>query len=103
MFQHDNAPPHTAQSTTSWLAAKRVKVLEPQWPPQSPDLNLVEHIWPAVNRNLETKIFNTKDDLWDALDKAFKEVKPDYVKRLYGSIVRRLTSVLAANGGHTKY
>ena len=55
------------------------------------------------NNNLFNMGFNTKDDLWDALDKAFKEVKPDYVKRLYGSVVRRLTSVLAANGGHTKY
>lgn len=103
VFQHDNAPPHTAASTTQWLTDKGVKVLQPQWPPQSPDLNLVEHLWGEVNRNMDTNVFNSKDDLWDALDKGFAAIKPEYVKRLYGSMLKRLRAVIAAKGGNTKY
>jgi hypothetical protein len=66
-------------------------------------MNLVEHLWGEVKRNMEVRNFNSKDDLWAALDKAFAAVKPEFVRRLYGSMIRRLTAVLAANGGNTRY
>ena len=69
----------------------------------SPDMNPVEHIWPIVTKTLKDQIFNTKDDLWDALDKGFKTVTRDQVLRLYASMQRRLTAVIVANGAHTKY
>ena len=74
-----------------------------QWPPQSPDINIVEHIWPEVTRSLTKTIFNTQDELWEALEEGFKSVQPDYIKKLYGSMTRRLSAVLVANGAHTKY
>jgi FKBP-type peptidyl-prolyl cis-trans isomerase 2 len=64
---------------------------------------LVEHIWPAVNKQLDITSFNSKDDLWAALDVAFGKVDPEYIKRLYASMIRRLTAVVVANGANTKY
>ncbi|GBL89057.1 hypothetical protein AVEN_255198-1 [Araneus ventricosus] len=49
-FQQDNARPHTAKITKTWLRTKRVPVLK--WPAASPDLSPIENIWRILKRNM---------------------------------------------------
>lgn len=103
-FQQDGAPAHRAASTTSWLYFKRVRRHNGGvWPPMSPDLNPIEHLWPFVLRALEGQVFSGRDQLWSALQEGFAEVPASFVKSLYDSLPRRMEAVIVARGGPTRY
>ena len=103
-FQQDGASVHTATSTMKWLHQNGVKLLNGGcWPPNSPDLNPVEHIWPLVSRQLEQTVLSSTDHLWSALQAAFATITKEQILNLYGTMQRRLASVIVANGSHTKY
>lgn len=102
IFQHDNAPVHTAYIVDQWFRSKNITVMD--WPSKSPDLNIIEHVWGRLKYELRNTVFNDTEELWEEICRLWDTlITQDFIRNLYRSLPRRMMAVLQANGGHTKY
>ncbi|GFX15824.1 transposable element Tcb2 transposase [Trichonephila clavipes] len=55
LYQDDNAPIHTAKIAQEWFVEHEGEVGHLDWPPQSPDLNIIEHLWGYLESKLRAR------------------------------------------------
>ena len=102
VFMQDGASAHTAAISMEKLDKSGIDYCD--WPSSSPDLNPIEYIWKLLKDHLgqkgipkdEAELCGWVEELWDPLCEL-------YCPSLYDSMPRRVTSVIKAKGGHTKY
>ena len=103
IFQQDNAPVHVAGSSINFFKEREIPLLE--WPPYSPDLNIIENLWGIVSKRVysDGKEYLTPDELWESVSDEFVAISTETIKKLFESIPRRLVSCLELKGKRTKY
>jgi transposase len=103
IFQHDNDPKHAARSVKEWLNEQPFEVLD--WPPQSPDLNPIEHLWAIIKRRLNQYECPPRGmlELWDRIEAEWNRINQEECQRLVESIPRRIEAVCKAKGMWTDY
>ena len=112
LFQQDGAPIHTARVTMQWLRKHAIKSLQ-GWPPYSPDLNPIEHIWPLLKAKLyelypDIELWHGSEDsiverMEDALCHAWSTIRPEIASNCIASMPDRIKAVVASGGWYTRY
>jgi len=107
ILQQDSAKIRTARDTMAWLAENSLQVME--WPPNSPDLNSIEHCWKRVKEklhqcfpnshktkgapdNLRKHLAETQNQVWAP------DIEGEFLERLWESLPTRVAAVIEARG-----
>jgi len=101
-FMQDNAPCHKSASTLAYLERRKVCLLS-DWPPQSPDLNIIENLWAHLKKKVTERNPRNAGELWTFAKEEWDRIPNDAIHNLYNSIPKRLKAVIHNHGRHCKY
>lgn len=96
VFMQDNAPPHKSRRTLEHLDDLGWKILE--WPPHSPDLNIIEHIWAWMKRKVAELMPKSVEDLMNILVIVWDSIDQNHIDNLVASMPRRLSYLIKNQG-----
>ncbi|UYV63340.1 TIGD4 [Cordylochernes scorpioides] len=92
LYQQDNARPHTAR--ISQQALQDVQMLP--WPPYSPELSPIEHVWDIIGRRLHALPQpRSEDELWQMVEREWRAIPQDAIRTLIDSLPRRVAACIA--------
>ncbi|GFS23199.1 transposable element Tcb2 transposase, partial [Elysia marginata] len=97
-FMQDNAPAHRARITNQFLYENNIPALHP-WPPYSPDLNPIEHLWDLLDRRVRMRQPQPQTllQLERALHEEWNNIPQQAVQQLIGSMRQQCQAGLDEN------
>ena len=110
LFMQDNAGIHTSRAVRAFLLTHYINTIA--WPPYSPDLNPIEHLWWHLKKRMfkhypQYNNYSTAIEEWEgfveALKECWKSIPGKLIKALIMSMPRRLGACRRARGWQTKY
>ena len=115
IFQQDNARPHVSKKTHEFLmnATREHGFSVMEWPPNSPDMNPIEHLWSHIKLELHHRYPDTKTlpgcpetvkrVLKERLAEVWRDIGREVLDRLIDSMPSRVQALLDAEGWYTEY
>lgn len=104
---HDRAPYHAAASVVEYLNDSQHQHLTEDWPPHSPDLNVIENVfenvWGILKHNVRLRFASNKKELDARVRAEWRRIPQQQIDNMINSMPERMRAVVAARGGHTRY
>ena len=103
VFQQDNDPCHVSNLMNTFFTEK--DIVTTTWPPQSPDINIIENLWKMLKKSLKDSNieFRSRDQLYEEIEKHWNLITQDAINKLYDCLPRRMAEVLNMRGEIIKY
>lgn len=103
ILMHDNARPHVARVVIDYLRDVELMVMD--WPPLSPDLNPIEHVWDELGRRVKNRFPSPANlrDLRAALTEEWDNIPQETIQNFIQGMNKRMQAVIRARGGNTPY
>ncbi len=104
-FQQDNTPCDKAQIISDWFLEHDNEFTLLKWPPQSSDLNPIEHLRDVVEWEICIMYVQPTNlqQLRDAIMSIWTKISEECFQHLVESMPRKIKAVLKAKGGPTRY
>lgn len=108
VFQQDNDPTHkkaslgALQEWNQQNPGQQLTLLH-DWPPHSPDLNLIENVWAWAQRKVDAAGCSTFEEFKDCVVETLQNVPKTMLTNLYSSMSERIKKCIEAGGDRIKY
>jgi transposase len=104
VLQQDGDRAHTSAETAKWMSNRKPSITVLQgWPANSPDLSIIENVWPLLKDSIAGREPKSTEQLIKFAKEEWSKLKPDFFKTLINSVPNRLSLVLKAKGGPIHY
>ncbi|GFT14556.1 transposable element Tc1 transposase [Trichonephila clavipes] len=103
VFMDDNATCHRTLAVQDCLDSEGIQRLV--WPARSPDLNPIENVWDALERQVAGRNYppTNKNTLIRALTEEWDKLPQQLLDNVVQSMVRRVECCITLHGGHIPY
>ncbi|GFU91635.1 transposable element Tcb2 transposase [Trichonephila clavipes] len=103
VFMDDNATCHRTLAVQDCLDSEGIQRLV--WPVRSPDLNPIENVWDALERQVAGRNYPpaNKNTLIRALTEEWDKLPQQLLNNVVQSMVRRVECCITLHGGHIPY
>ena len=107
IYQQDGVAAHKAEITQTWFRDNHVQLLE--WPPQSPDLSIMDTVWTLLKKEMNVDMVllkcSNRSDLIQLVREAWERLRLNQHKllpQIYSDMTLRVQECGILNGGWTQ-